>query len=251
MDPISISISISDDCYMKQSTNKNKNKNKYEMTFSFYNNNIPLVTSIIKTKILIGAIITDNYKTIILDATTITKLPDFLQQYNTNNNNTIPTQLICKLIYDLSLQLNYLINKFNKCFIGYSFKNVLVIDDTKFVYIPNNEDICDITDKNILITYPFSQNDFFQSPETLAVNSIPSHIHYKTIYYSLACLILELLKKEDSTNTETNTETNTTTSYIEKKEEMLNNLTIKDSKLYYFLKRCLTKEAEKRSLLYI
>jgi hypothetical protein len=248
MEPISISMSISDDCYIKQSTNKNK----YEMTFSFYNNNIPLVTSIIKTKILIGAIITDNYKTIILDATTITKLPDILQQYNTNNNNTIPTQLICKLIYDLSLQLNYLINKFNKCFIGYSFKNVLVIDNTIFVYIPNNEDICDITDKNILITYPFSQNDFFQSPETLAVNSIPSHIHYKTIYYSLACLILELLKKEDSTNTETNANTNTTKDYIEKKEEMLNQLrTIKDSKLYYFLKRCLTKEAEKRSLFYI
>jgi hypothetical protein len=246
-------IPISDDCYIKH---YNKNKNKYEITFSFYNNNIPLVTSIIKTKILLGATITDNYKTLILDATTITKLPDFLQQYNTNNNNnnTIPTQLICKLIYDLSLQLNYLINNFNKCFIGYSFKNVLVIDDTIFVYIPNNEDICDITDKNILITYPFSQNDFFQSPETLELNSIPSYIHYKTIYYSLACLILDLLKKEDSENTNTTKDYTYTekTNYIEKKEQLLNQLTtIKDSKLYYFLKRCLTKEAEKRSLLYI
>ena len=236
-------ISISDDCYITHKLYTHKNK--YDMIFSFYHtNNIPLIMSITKTKILLGTTITDNYKTLTFNATKVCKLQK-------NNNHSLSINLVCKLIHHLSIQLKYLIENYGKCFIGYSLTNVVVIDDHIFVYIPNNEDICDIVDDNIMITHPFNHDDFYQTPETVSLSSIPSYIHYKTNYYSLACLIIDLLKKESTIQLEK----------IEKIEQLeeftlntlntLDTLLIKDSKLYYFLKRCLTKEAEKRSLLYI
>jgi hypothetical protein len=55
----------------------------------------------------------------------------------------------------------------------------------------------------------------------------------------------------DLLNPDTEKELTTKENYIERKEEILDTLFVKNSKLYYFLKRCLTKEAEKRSFLYI
>jgi hypothetical protein len=229
-------LRISDDCYI---TNRyTSHIHKCEMIFACTSE--PLVASFTKTNILLGCTITDNYKTITFNSASVKSLTSFRNNFI---NNKIPMGLIHKLIYDLSTQLKYLINKYGKCFIGYSIKHVIVVDDNTFIYLPNNEDICDIEDDAITITCPFSQDDFFQSPETILVNSVPSYIHYKTVYYSLACLIMYCLKNEYSCLIKTD--------LIERNEELLNTLVVKDSKLYYLLKRCLTKDANKRYFIYI
>ena len=229
-------LRVSDDCYI---TNRyTSHINKREMIFAYYSK--PLVSSFTKTNILLGCTITDNYKTITFNSSSVKSITTFRQNFS---NNKMPMDLVYKLIYDLSIQLKYLIETCGKCFIGYSLKHVIVVDDNKFVYIPNNEDMCDIDDNNITITCPFSQDDFFQSPETISVNSIPSYIHYKTSYYSLACLIMDCLKSEYSYLIKSD--------LIERNEELLDTLVVKDGKLYYLLKRCLTKDADKRHFIYI
>lgn len=229
-------LRISDDCYI---TNRyTSHINKREMIFSYSSE--PLVASFTKTNILLGCTITDNYKTITFNSASVKSLISFQTNFS---DNKMPMDLIYKMIYDLSIQLKYLIEKCGKCFIGYSLKHVIVIDGNTFIYIPNNEDICDIEDNNITITCPFSHEDFFQSPETVLVNSIPSYVHFKSNYYSLACLIMECLKSKDTDLIKSD--------LIERNEELLNTLVIKESKIYYLLKRCLTKEVSNRYFVYI
>ena len=81
----------------------------------------------------------------------------------------------------------------------------------------------DVKEKNIHIYGPISKNNGFFSPELLNTSSIPIIISYKTIFYSLGLLILDNITKEMQLET----------------------------KLYYFLERCLTREPNERYLLYI
>jgi hypothetical protein len=81
----------------------------------------------------------------------------------------------------------------------------------------------------------------------LKIKELPSHVHYKTSYFSLGCLLLYALTegKEDFY-----------TEYLkeikcEKIHEYLNNLHFKNTKLYWLLSRCLVEEPKKRSILFI
>ena len=48
-----------------------------------------------------------------------------------------------------------------------------------------------------LISYPFSKEDFYVSPELLNLNELPSYVDYKTGYFSLGCLILYALLSDN------------------------------------------------------
>ena len=222
-------IQVSEDCNIKSISNTYLG---HEMRFTYPSK--ALIASFTQTNIMTGYTITDNYKSVIFHSPSIQKF---------NQKQKITFDVIIKMIYCLSLQLDFLIKNYKKCFIGYSDKNILVIDDNKFIYIPNEEDIYDINPMNdkITITFPFNLIDFYQSPETLSIKTIPSDIHYKSVYFSLGCLII------DRFNNQSNNQSNN----HEKYEELLDTLIIKNSKLYYFLKRCLNKEPEKRTVLYI
>ena len=223
-------IQVSEDCKITPISNTYLT---HEMRFTYPSK--ALIASFTQTNIMTGYTITDNYKSVIFHSPSIQKL---------NIKQKITFDVIIKMIYYLSLQLDFLIKNYNKCFIGYSAKNILVIDDNKFIYIPNEEDIYDINRLNdkITITFPFNLTDFFQSPETLSIKTIPSDIHYKSVYFSLGCLIIDCFNGYDN---QSNNQSN------KKYEELLDTLIIKNSKLYYFLKRCLNKEPEKRTVLYI
>ena len=78
------------------------------------------------------------------------------------------------------------------------------------------------------------------------MKELPSYIHYKTAYFSLGCLIVYALLGDDEFYTE----------YLKNKEvdkivEYLKDHTIKDTKLYWLLSRCLVEDPEKRSILYL
>lgn len=212
------------------------NKSLFTIQLNNYNiaNREAIVKSITKTKIILGATVTNNYKTITFNTNSI--------ENQSQKQNPISHDTLLLILYNLSTQLKYMINNYSKTFIGYNPKNILVIDENKFIYLPNNEELHDIEDNNITITYPFSQQDFFMSPEMFLIKEFPSKIHYKTSYYSLACLIIYYLQP--------NNQQNDITQYkVEDIESKI--IPIKGTRIYFLLIRCLTNNIENRCILYM
>jgi len=201
------------------------------------NSDAKLINSLIKTKIIQGATATDDYRTLKFKASSVRSLKEFRKL---TINETIT------LIANLSHQLKYLITVENHTVIGYAPENIIVIDDKKFAFL-GSEFLSKIGDNNnILISFPFTTDEFFVSPELLNVKELPSYVHYKTAYFSLACLATYVLLSDSDFYSK----------YLNNKnaETILNSLNlhpVKDTKLYWLLSRCLVEEAEKRSILFI
>ena len=219
----------------------NITREKNKLHINLINSQRELFLSITRTNIIEGSTITDNYKSLSFIGKEIIILSEY--------NNKMYVSTVLKMCHDLCKQLEYLISS-DKCIIGYSKKHVLVIDNEKFIYIPSDNDLLDIIDNNMIISSPFKLSDFYQSPETLSLNSIPSNIHYKSSYYSLGCLIIDILVNNNVNNKEVNNECSSA-SLLEINEKKLDSLLINGSKIYYFLKRCITRETENRVILYI
>jgi hypothetical protein len=120
-----------------------------------------------------------------------------------------------------------------------------VIDQNKFAYL-STEHLSPIEDENIFLTFPFSLQDFYLSPEQTKITELPSYIHFKTAYYSLACLILNALSSDNNFTEEENDE-----SFHIKITKLLEILPMKDTKLYYLLKRCLEEDPKERNIIFI
>ena len=89
----------------------------------------------------------------------------------------------------------------------------------------------DTNEETIMISSPFTSKDFFLSPELLEVKVIPSYINYKTSYFSLGQLIVNLFSEDEN--------------------EILENIHIKNTKLYFSLERMLEKDPTNRSIIFI
>jgi serine/threonine protein kinase len=87
--------------------------------------------------------------------------------------------------------------------------------------------------ETIIVSSPFTPTDFFLSPELMTIKEIPSYIHYKTSYYSLGNLILYLFTEDEKTD----------------EKEILANIHIRGTKLYWLLERMLEKNPKSRSIL--
>jgi hypothetical protein len=206
-----------------------------------------LINSIIKTRIIKGISITDNYHRLNLNVSTIQTFSQFQkEQFNLNGTKKIKTHLVCKMMLDLSSQLKYLLETYKKTFLGYSPNNLIVIDGNKFIYL-SNEHLTDIVENNmVLVSYPFMSNDFFLSPEFFMIKELPHYLNYKTSYFSLACLVIYVLLSEDDFYNE----------YIRIKSTenilcYLNSHPIKDTRVFCVLSRCLTELPEDRNIIYI
>jgi hypothetical protein len=204
----------------------------------------PLFNSIIKTKLINNSTIvtqTDKKRTLFLKALTVESFNQFKERHNKiNNTNKMPYNFILDIIYSLSKQIAYLLKNESMCFYKLDISNILVIDDCKFIYL-SCEDLNDVKENKIIIYRPISKTTGYLSPELKNAFSIPILVSYKTIFYSLGSFILDNITSNEETNEEIKEETNI--------ENKLSN--IKDTKLYYFLKRCLYNEPKKRILLYV
>uniref|UniRef100_A0A6C0DIW2 Protein kinase domain-containing protein n=1 Tax=viral metagenome TaxID=1070528 RepID=A0A6C0DIW2_9ZZZZ len=184
------------------------------------NKSIQLFRSLTKTKIIQSGTILDNGSSFTLKAHSIKTLDAYIK-------DKLPYSSALNMVYCLSKQLDYLINYESKCFYAYDPKNVIIVDGTRFVYL-SQEHLKDVQNNNIYIYHPITKNSpsMYLSPELSSAESIPLIIHYKTIFYSLGLLIREFLSSDIKT--------------------------IKETKLYYFLNRCLTPtNPENRVLLYV
>jgi hypothetical protein len=201
----------------------NNNKTIFKIEFA-YPNPI-LINSLIKTRLIQGATATDDYKTIKFKAVSVTNFTNFTNFTKKNSNkNKIPIPITANIVATLSTQLKYLIQH-NYTFLGYNLENIIVINDQIFVNL-DNELLIDIVENDMaLISSPFSTADFFAAPELLTITELPSYVHYKVAYFSMAKLILNMEDTDKSL--------------------------IKGTKLYHLLSRCLNENPKTRNILFI
>jgi hypothetical protein len=213
---------------------KNSSLFKIELLYS----DKKLINSLIKTKIIQGGTATDDYRTLKFKATSVRSLKEFRKKLTINETIT--------LVANLTQQLNYLITQENHTILGYAPENIIVIDEKKFAFL-GSELFANIeADNNILLSYPFTTDEFFVSPELLKITELPSYVHYKTAYFSLACLAIYVLLLDSDFYSE----------YLNHKnpETIIKSLhlhPVKDTQIYWLLSRCLVEEAEKRSILFV
>jgi hypothetical protein len=195
--------------------------------------NKSLLSSLVKTGILLGATITDNYQTIIFRATNITRINNNLEIYpQTRSYKELPLNYL----YYLTKQIEYLIIHEKKSFYTIKPENIIIIDETKMIYL-STSDLLDIENNNLTIFKPFEKT-VYSSPELNAIHSIPAQINYKTIYYSIGLLMLFIITKNITINIHTTVD-----------EDYLKQ--IKGTKIYFTIKRCLQIEPEQRTILFV
>ena len=203
------------------------NQNKI-YSILFKNPSKTLINSLTKSRLIIGATITDNYTSLTFKAISIETLTQF-QKKHFNYENAL------QMSFSLTNQISYLLQNTTECFFMYETDKIIVIDEEIFVYL-SNDSLVNRENQHILIATPFIKKGFL-SPELLELKYIPAKIHYKTIYYSLGSLLVFCLSGYHVTQLPSNI------------EEIVK--PIKSTKLYHFLLRSLDADVLKRSLLYI
>ena len=96
----------------------------------------PLIKSLIKPGTILGATIYDDYKSISFKAHSIKTLTQYkkdLTLAKSVSNFSYLTAL--KLVYYLTKQLTYLIEEESHCFYQFTPENIIVIDNSKFIYL--------------------------------------------------------------------------------------------------------------------
>ena len=226
-----------------------KNENIYKIVF--YSQNIKnklLIESLIKTKLILGATATNDYTILQFKALSIKSFQEYEEEKINKKKFTIIES--ANMLYSLSIQLNYLLSNLYT-FLGYNTKDIFVIDN-HFLFL-NTEYMNKINEKNMIsITCPFSPTDFFISPELLKIKILPFDVHFKTIYFSLACFILYVLSKDNL-----NKNNDFYIEYLNADDKYfvinkyLNLLSINETKLYWTLSRCFAENPSKRNILFI
>ena len=234
-----------DNFYIAQDQSDNKS---FTIFFDSYNE--ALIKSITKTRIILGATTTEKYRSLTFKASSVLSFFDFQKELERENKSLKLTyNLALKMTHNLVTQLNYLITQFSKTFLGFSPKNLIIIDKSKFIYLCD-EFLLDIikngeNGEKILIKSPFTRDDFFLAPELLSIKEIPSFVNYKVSYFSLGYLIMYcLLGDDDFIYSEDLKEKDTIC-------HKMTTLSIKNTKLYWLLERCLVEEPRNRSILFI
>lgn len=223
-----------------------KEKNNYKIEFKTME--YELINSLLKTRIINGGSTDESFKLIYFKANKVTTLKEYQHENKVKNGkNSILVLDAVKMLRSLVVQLNYLISKESCTILGYSPEEIIVINDEKFAFL-GSELVAKIDEETnmAMISCPYSTNDFFLSPELLQIKELPSYIHFKTAYFSLALLIIYMLLGDKEFYIE----------YLNDKhsENILNFLTnnpIKNTNFFWLLSRCLVEDAKERSIILI
>lgn len=200
-------------------------------------NNQKIYNSLIKTNILNNSFIDVLDDCICFTAETVEPLKDFLFKENTNTKLTNIQSI--QLLKTITRQIKYL-EGINYTFYGFNIDDILVINETKYIIV-SSEHIKHIQDTEMIFNYPFNI-PYFSSPEILKLTNLPSKQHYKSCYYSLgALLVFCVLNKNLLVGNEIKSD--------KELDELLE--PIYDTNIYWFLKRCLNSDVNKRVLLLV
>ena len=143
-----------------------------------------------------------------------------------------------KLIEDLTTQLTQL-KQLGYGFYGIDIDDILVINDN-FIFC-SSKYILPIFKETMFLTAP-PDKPYFGNPEINQISVLPAEIHYKCVYYSLGCLVVFcLLNKYLLVGNE-----------IKSQQEIEKILyPIHNTKIYWFIQRCLDDNVNKRRILLI
>ena len=206
-------------------------------TIELNKGNEALLKSIVQQ--LVGATITNDYKEVRFKASSVKTFPQYRDDlFKLNGVRQLDYETTLRLVFCLSKQLEYCITQYNKAFYLFSPENLIVINGDRFVYC-SSEHLIDVNSDNmtVVFTCPFSKTDGFTSPEILAVDTIPSAVDIRSIYYGFGALIVYCFL-----NVNIGKESNDISTILN---------TIKGTKLYWFLLRCFERDLTQRCLLYI
>jgi hypothetical protein len=168
-------------------------------------------------------------------ADTVTNFKEYLANYSFKLSH----HKCIEIIDELTKQIAYL-EKLGYGFYGFNIEDILVINSSKFV-ICNSRFLLPINN-NMLHFYEPINTPQFIDPMLLKLTTLPTQIHYKCVYYSLAVLIIfSLLNVYLLVGNEEKSEIEV--------ERIL--YPIKNTKLYWFLKRSIDTNIEHRTCLLI
>ena len=139
-----------------------------------------------------------------------------------------------KMAQCLGQQLFYL-EKYAHTFSWFNLDNILVIDDSSFLCIGLEQLMPVDAFGRIWFTTPFSLKLPHIAPEIQRLKTLPSYVTYKAAYYSLGSLITFCLAEDDEQSTK-----------MQLRLEF-----IADTKLYWFILRCIDSVASARLLLFV
>ena len=142
------------------------------------------------------------------------------------------------LLDDLTKQILYL-RSLGLSFYGFDIDDILTIDET-FIFC-STKYLLPLENDSIIFLSPIKQS-YFSNPELFKLTSLPSEINYKCCFYSLGSLVVfSLLNTYLLVANELKT-----SEQIDKILEPLYN-----TKIYWFLKRCLDDDINNRKLLLV
>jgi len=167
-----------------------------------------------------------------------------LRDFLSSNQNQISYEVAVNLATYIGQQMFYLEN------MGYGISwftldNILVIEGNKFMFVGVDE-LCRLSSSKadmMTINTPFSLQQPFLDPEMHKIKSLPAFIDYRAAYYSLGLVILHCLNIEYDVSVYS--------SGSGSGSSILSTSVIGSTSLESFLKRCMEREANKRTLLIV
>lgn len=162
---------------------------------------------------------------IIFKCNSIETLSEFIKN---NEDKKISYDSLIKLIYDVGFTIKSL-EQTEKAILCFSLDDIIVIDKHIFFFV-NTSKILPIVKEYVTLKVPIDIKDSFLTPDT-NWKGLPIKTHYKTGIYSFALLAIYAF-------------TNSLYS-----PEVLD--PISNTKLYYFILRCLNDNPAERLFLYI
>lgn len=199
---------------------------------SFNEPNEAFCKALAASKLFGGTTITNSFMNISFYAKSVCSLRDHLSR----RREKLQYMECVRMAQHLGQQLFYL-EKCRYTFSWFDLDNVLVIDDTFFLYVGMEQlKPIDATGR-ICFTAPFSSKQPHLAPEIKRLYILPSYVTYKAAYYSLGSLITSCLIDAD----------------MEANDQSCKNMLepIAHTKLYWFLLRCFHVEPGARILLII
>jgi len=215
---------------MKKYTIENVNDFTYSLKING-ENAIPIYKSL--KKLLTNSVYYDSESsTLFFSAETILSFKEYLLNTKFSYKNCI------KMIDTLTKQINIL-RRLGYGFYGFDITDIIVIDNIHVIC--SSEYLLSMMNDNIIIDSPINR-PYFTSPEIIQLTTIPSAISHKCIYYSLGVLIIYCLL---------NTYLLVSNELKSAEEIDFILMPLYNTKIYWFIKRCLDENINKRLLLLI
>jgi hypothetical protein len=153
------------------------------------------------------------------------KLTPFNTFISSQPNNRLSYHTCIQLVDDLTKQI-MILHKFGYGIYGFDMDDILTIDN-HFVFCGCRH-VLPLENDHFIFTSPI-RRPYFSSPELNKLTKLPAKLNYKCNYYSLGIFVSLCLLGSENINI-----------------DVLN-----DTKIYWFIKRCINEDVDKRVLLLI